>query len=315
MFDQVDGVVECLPDAIPFQDPLWKAILALIAVLAALAAYKVASEGQGSGALISGSIGSDGSVSTWCDVSKLPTLQTSATAGILSIIAGWSLKVALSDGADPWTRGRWEYPVAIGDVRLKERVVAKWRLPDRLQAGAEWTIPTDWTYTSTRASGALDEITVNEVTLSASFIKVMKVDIPKAVRLFERIIVDLELIMQDGLPLQGNCFYGFVLFHSPQGYIVKRYLENVNWENLKTLDQGKFQAVLSTEAFALKGKWKAQLFGQLINSAPEGLAPNEAAQYMGGDPLLAPVTLAYSNTEGGSVETCGEDQVYTIDVV
>lgn len=287
-------------NAIPFQDPWWKIVAWIVAAIAAIAAVIAAKEGKGTASIgVSGDF-SDGDdpPPSWCipDPTKHPDWKN--LAGVLSIISTTAIRVGMMDEIDPIQKGRNAHIAPLGDPRAVERLEVSIVAPLRLVAGEEWQVPIEWTYTASQTSGQEFTESRQEVGISEVVARNVRIYVPTEVDLYQPIIASVYLEDKGGAPLTGDSIFGHVNFISPGGIIYKVTLENQDFETRQALAQGNFQAGLHTEmiagqigADATKGQWQVEFYAQFVNDATEDLAPFEAAKRVGGDFLLAPISL------------------------
>ena len=287
-------------DLIPFQDPWWKVVAWIIAAIAAIAAVIAAKEGKGTASIgVSGDF-SDGDdpQANWCIPDPAEHPDWINLAGVLSIISTAAIRIGMMDEMDPIQKGRNIYPSFPGDPRMIENLEASITTPKRLAAGEEWRVPIEWTYSATKLSGQVSVERRHEVGFSEVVARNVRIDVPAEVRLYLPIVANVYLEDRKGIPLAGDAIFGHVNFISPGGRIYKVALENRDFTSRKALAPGNFQAGVHTEAVAgqigadaTRGKWRVEFYAQLVNDATEDLSPFEAAKRVGGDFLLAPISL------------------------
>lgn len=294
-------------DAIPFQDPWWKIVAWVIAAIAAIAAVIAAKEGKGTASIgVSGDF-SDGDdpQANWCLPDPIEHPDWKNLAGVLSIISTTAIRVGMMDEIDPIQKGRNAHPGLPGDRRVLESLEVSITTPNRLAAGEEWQVPIEWTYTATQMSGRVFVEHRQEIGMSEVVARNVRIDVPAEVYLYRPIVANVYLEDKKGAPLAGDAIFGHVNFISPGGRIYKVTLENQDFESRKALAPGNFQAGIHTEvvsgqigADATRGQWRVEFYAQLVNNATEGLSPFEAAKRVGGDFLLAPISLV--KTDGNN---------------
>jgi hypothetical protein len=204
----------------------------------------------------------------------------------------------MMDEIDPIQKGRNAHPSLLEDPRVIECLEASISAPKRLAAGEEWKVPIEWTYTATRMSGRVVVERRQEIGISEVVARNARIDVTDEVSLYRPIVANVYLEDKNGVPLAGDAIYGHVNFISPRGQIYKVTLENQDFESRKALAPGNFQAGIHTEvvsgqigADATRGQWRVEFYAQLVNRATEDLSPFEAAKLVGGDFLLAPISL------------------------
>jgi hypothetical protein len=288
-------------EAIPFADPWWKVVACIIAVLAAIAAIIAAKEGEGTASIgVSGDYGSEEDPNVnWCtpDPTKHPDWKN--IAGCLSVLASTAARVALMDERDPFQKGRDEHPFNPIDPRRLEQLRAKIAPPAAIIAGAEMHVPIEWSYQATRHSGARDQVERSETGISDNVARKSSIDHAPNIRLYELLWVEIYLEDKSGTPFNGDAIFGHANFISPNNQVYKIPFANIHRMTHDALAPGFFQAWLSTESLAgkigsgaVKGTWRIEIYVQNLNAAQPQMDPFEAATYVGGDFLMAPVALA-----------------------
>ena len=286
--------------AIPFQDPWWKIVAWIIAAIAAIAAVIAAKEGKGTASIgVSGDFSDgDNPQANWClpDPGAHPDWKN--LAGVLSIISTTAIRVGMMDEMDPVQKGRNAHPSVPGDPRVVESLEVSITTPKRLAAGEEWQVPIEWTYTATRVSGRASIERRREIGISEVVARNVRIDVTAEVDLYRPIVANVYMEDKQGVPLTGDAIFGHVNFISPGGRVYKVPLENLDVVSRNALAPGNFQACIHTEvvsgqigADATRGRWRVEFYAQLINAATEDLDPFEAAKRVGGDFLLAPISL------------------------
>lgn len=322
IIEKVSGKTLLVPgmeDAIPFQDPWWKVVAWIVAVLAYLGAIIAAKEGQGTASIgVSGEWGS-GNGGNWCTPDPMEAQDKMTVAGVLSVIGSSAIRVGMMDVRDPWQKGRDFHPNDPGDPRVSEIVEAVIDPPDELRAGDVWHVPINWNYTATTRSGVSRSVAKQETGHSENAPADRRVEYPEEVSVGEAIVVGLYLEHSDGTPYLGDELYGFVTFISPIGRVYRRDFQNVGFLDRKPLPPGYFEAGLHTEKIGpehgweeMCGKWSIQLHGQIVNRAPEGIDPFVAATFVGGDAVFSTVRLSKvaSVASGKSATKCQPDNAF-----
>lgn len=299
-------------EAIPFADPWWKVVACIIAVIAAIAAIIAAKEGEGTASIgVSGDYGSETDPDVnWCapDPTKHPDWKN--IAGCLSVLATTAARVAMMDERDPIQKGRDANPFDPADPRRLEQLRATIDPPAVIAAGEEMQVPINWDYQSTKQSGSRETTTVTEIGVSDNIARNVAIDHSIDVKLYELLWVEIYLEDKVGNPFAGDAIFAHVNFIAPNRQFFKIPLVNVHRKTHDTLPRGFFQAWISTEvlagrlgAEAVIGKWHMEIYVQNLNAAQPGMDPFEAATYVGGDYLMAPIAL--SKVAAASKEDAG----------
>jgi hypothetical protein len=319
VIEQISGSVTSAPgseEKIPFNDPWWKIVAWIVFVLAGIGAIIAAKEGKGTASI---GIGGEEDAGTgnpnWCVPDPGATQDKFTLAGMLSMVASTAFRVGMMDKRDPIQKGRDRFPFTSSDPRVIESLDAEIQLPNRLAAGEVWNVPIHWKYTGIRTSGKVDVEQRSEIGETENAVTNVTINLPSSVPMNSPIVLRIYAENKHNIPLPGDALFASVSFISPSGHVFKVPLENKDAINGQALEPGKFEAMLHTEVVAgqygaefVKGQWKAQIYGQKVNCAPEGLSPFVAAEYVGGDFLFAPLAVTRPDDSEGAAPTCQPDK-------
>lgn len=321
--DHFDGTMVSNPgneDEIPFNDPWWKVVALIVAIIASIAAYKSVHDGIGIGVTFDTDPEdpSNSSDNIWCrptNQNKMSQKNNEAVA--LAMLASMSWLVVASHKKDPWERGREKHPFNPENPRISESVVCDFDPPERLEAGAEWIVPGKWTYRATLRSGEVLEHTVKEEQTSEVFLSERRTTVPKNVVLGEKIVVEVFLRDPSGSPMLGNSIFAYAIFNSPSKIRSRQvFFEDTHAETGERLPPGTFHASIDTSEPVGDdpiGVWSIRLFAQKVNTATPEMPPKVAATHIGGELLIAPFVLA--RDDGTGTSTCELDGTYETEVV
>ena len=121
-----------------FEDPLWKVVFGIIAVLAFLGAV-LSSDGE-----------ADNSSKVNCDTDPATGDKTCSgpisTSAMLFTVAGAAAKACFADRRDPWVRGREATKVSSTEKTLAETVNGTFVYPTDITPGEAYGIDVEWLY-------------------------------------------------------------------------------------------------------------------------------------------------------------------------
>lgn len=289
---------------LPFNDPWWKIVAWLVAVVAAIAAMIAAKEGKGRASIGVNGYGDDNPTEyDWCAPDPEATYGAGGmtTAGILSVISTTAIRVGMMDQIDPWQRGRQETVVKPGELSISERVDAEIEVPKVLTAGAPFSVPINWKYERKTNKGRVLAVSKNEHGENEHLIETVEIDAPKEVSAYDKILVKVRLTDDGGRILVGDEVFGSVVFISPSPKALTfrvPLMDSGNGYDEKAND-GWYTAGLNLEEIAAqfggrnhRGKWRILAYAQNVNDASEAMPPEVAATHVGGNALLSPFSVS-----------------------
>ena len=131
---------------LPFQDPWWKIILCIIAVLL-LIASAIAEAVGGSGDVTVSSGSSSGDTPNCCGVKAEGGGSSYVAAGLAAAAAAVATAAALSDARDPIRRGQDNTLPAPGEITTNEKLDILINYLEPVALGKPFAIGTKWEYT------------------------------------------------------------------------------------------------------------------------------------------------------------------------
>ena len=281
---------------IPFDDPWWKVLGWIVAIVAGIAAIITAAIGKGIASIsfsadvpyLSGSQTFDCCTpepKKWKEASK-------KAAGILSGIATAAVGVGLADEKDPWRRGQEATDPGPGEVTIEENLTAELNFLDPPNAGVPYPIEVDWTYTRiTNVTTYTHQ--VSEIVRNTHLVEEKIIEAPNSIKAFsEPIIVKARFRAQGNTFFKGSELFVFAIILSPdedEGFVVELVDDGIGYDD--KANDGTFSGGIHLEkeysrlrklGIRIDGNWKIYVYAQDVNLAPEGLEPTEAAKIIGG---------------------------------
>lgn len=284
---------------LPFQDPWWKIVLCILAVLLLIAAA-IAEAVDGSGNVtVGGGSGDTGSPTGDCCGVRAGGGGTSPiAAGLVAAAAAAATAAGLSDIRDPMRRGQDDTPPGAGELTLKEMLRVEFNYPDMIALGRPFSVGADWDYKriTTASVYATSHSDVSEnVHVASSY----EIDAPEIVRTFVR---DGEWTITGQFhDAGGELFRGSQLLVQcflvgPGGELLKMVLQDDGAVPDEKPGDGIYTG---RRHFSQKsaGLWRYFVLAQDVNHATPDLDPEEAAQIIGGMVLTHQLTITFDQDE------------------
>jgi hypothetical protein len=286
---------------LPFQDPWWKVVLCVIAVLLLIgAAIAEAVDGSGSVTVGGGTGGGVDPEDDCCGVRAGGGGTSYIAAGLVAAAAAVATLAAASDERDAFQRGRDATPPGAGEVTVSESFEMEVDYVEPVTLGKAFAVTGKWTYVrttdkTTYTHSATDNNRNIHVTSS------YEITAPEFV---VRDNPDLFWIVKAKLfDADGNLFHGGNLF--VQGFLVGPSGE---WYRFTLQDDGLFPDDAASDGEysgtfnfrhvkAQKGLWEYFIIAQDVNDADPDLSPQQAAQIIGGMVLTNQLTISFTEDE------------------
>jgi hypothetical protein len=315
-------VVDLAPDPpyagqygdLPFSDPFWKIILAIIAALLAIAAAVAQALAGGGDLTVSGGTSGGGEMGneSCCGVQVSGGGNSYVAAGLLAAAAAVATVAALSDARDPFRRGQDNTNPAPGALTTGESLQAKISYLEPVEFGKPFAIGAKWRYTRVTTAGdlsyAVDEIQNNIHVLSS-----YEITAPNVVRTYERepFVVKGVFRGPDGTVYKGDELFVQCFLIGPAGQLAKFLMED-NGLNGRLGDAVALDGIY-TGGYQFteddRGIWTFLVIAQDINDADASMTPDEAAQIIGGMVLTHQLTI---NFEGGTCPYVPDGHVHVV---
>jgi len=295
---------------LPYQDPWWKVLLAVLAAIffiiafAAAAASGVLAVGAAAGAV----------VATATIACCGPAFWTALGFGIAS--AG-SWIAAGRDDRDPFRRGQDNTLPGDGELTVSESLDCEINYLDPIVPGTPYAIGTKWDYTRTTRDGAAVEhnytYRVNEVNNNVHVLSRYEVDAPDVVRVYQQkekpFVVKAKFFDREGKQMTGNqLFVKCYLQRKSDNKIITFLLQDDGNNADERANDGVYTGIHYFES-ADDGYWRVIVAAQDVNYADESMAPDDAAQIIGGQLLTHQLTISY---EGGTCPLVPDGELHVI---
>lgn len=284
---------------LPFQDPWWKVLLCILAVLLLVAAA-IAEAVDGTGSVtVGGGSGDTGSPTPDCCGVRAGGGGTSPiAAGLVAAAAAAATAAGLSDVRDPIRRGQDATPPGEGELTLKELLRAELTYPEPVALGRPFAVQAKWNYKRVTTS-KIYETSGNDLTHNVHVASSYQVEAPEVVASY---IKDGEWIIKarfsdkDGKPFRGS------------DLLVQCFLTGPNGQSRKLLlqDDGSLPDDKPTDGIytgrlhfsqSSSGLWRYFVIAQDVNHATPDMEPETAAQIIGGMVLTHQLVVTFDTDD------------------
>lgn len=305
---------------IPFNDPWWKVVAWIIAVVASIGALLEAKKGNGYAMIgTSGHGHDDPSDYHWCFPDPVAAHNNDMTpAGILSVIANAAIAVGLSDRIDPWERGRVASGFSVAELPKEEELSLLLSLPSRVIAGSAYKVGANWSYSAVSSTGKTTKLTMSDMEPNTHLVKKWDIESPGPINSSKPIVVRIRGTLSDGSVYVGEDLYAFAVFTTPgssprtiriplvdDGRAFDT-IQNDGWFSCGFIIENLFNQY---GVFEYRGEWKVAFFAQNVNAATPAMPPKVAATYIGGNPVLSSVRLVRLSETPVTDKSCPIDYV------
>jgi hypothetical protein len=295
---------------LPYQDPWWKTLLAILAVILFISALIVAAV---FGTVATGGAGGVAIVATiaCCSVPFFVAVGL-AVGALTSAILSSAL-----DSRDPFRRGQDKTLPPAGEITTGEALDFEIDYIEPIQLGKPYAIGTKWNYTRITKDASMAEHTygyaVAETNNNVHVLSKYEIDAPDVVKVYEQkqkpFIVKAKFYDEKEKLLRGSqLFVKCFLQRKSDNKIITFMLEdNGNRPDVEPNDGVYTGTHYFSEAD--DGFWKMYVIAQDINNANENMTPDEAAQIIGGQVLTHQLTIEYS---GGTCPLVPDGDLHVI---
>lgn len=297
---------------LPYQDPWWKTMLLVIAAILFIAAFAVAAAATGGATVVATAAGVAAVASIACCSAPF------ALAGILGAFgAGGAVIGSLADRRDPFRRGQDHTLPGDGELTVSESLDFDIDYLEPLVPGTPYAIGTKWDYTRTTRDGSSVERSythsVSEVNNNIHVLSRYEVEAPDVVRVYQQkekpFVVKAKFFDKDEKEKRGNeLFVKCFLQRKSDNKIITFLLQDDGNNADEKANDGVYTGTYLFDA-ADDGYWRVIVAAQDVNYADESLAPDDAAQIIGGQLLTHQLTINY---EGGTCPLVPDGELHVI---
>ena len=287
---------------LPFDDPWWKVVLAVLAFLLLVAAG-IAEAADGSGGVVASVEDpptSSGPVEDCCGVEASGGGSSYIAAGLLATAAAAATAAGLSDARDAFRIGQDKTPPGESETTLSEHFLVEFSYPESVALGRPFVVETDWKYdrsTDANTYSHSQHDAHSNIHVASSY----EVTAPElAIRSNPDLFWIIQARFRDAA---GDLFTGDQLF--VQCFLVgpsgawHRYImqDDGIWPDTSP-NNGAYCAYVDFRRIkAEPGTWLYYVIAQDVNHAQSDMSPEEAAQIIGGMVLTHQLTLSFTEDE------------------
>lgn len=302
-------------DDLPFNDPWWKVLLAIIAFLLLVAsAIAEAIDGTGSVTATTTCTIDPSTGATVCAPSASGGGTSYIAAGLLAAAAAVATAAVLSDERDLHRIGQDKTIPAAGEWTVYESLTAAIKYPEDIVPGRPFAVDVSWAYTRTTMDVSMishdyvytETVTNHNVHLLSRY----EINAPNVIRVYRRqpFIIEGRFFDTDNALLKGaELFVKCFLIHD-DGISINFLLQDDGMKPDTEANDGTYTGV---HYFNIKdeGMWKIFVIAQHINNAQPDMKPEEAAQIIGGMILTNQLSISFS---GGQCNMVPDGDVQVI---
>ncbi len=298
---------------LPYQDPWWKVILCIVAVILLIAAAVAEAEGgSGSVGVAAGNTDTGSPTGDCCGVRAEGGGSSYVAAGLVAAAAAAATAAGLSDARDPIRRGQDNTVPAAGEVTVAERLKVRLTYVDAVALGRPFKVQADWEYTRV-TTGASYTYAVSEVNANLHVLSRYEIDAPDVVPLYQQRlwVVKGRFFDAEDKVLRGTDLFVQCFLIGPHGEYFNFVLQD---DGITPDDEpndgvytGSFNfGVLEDKA---RGMWLYYVVAQDVNTAQPDMSPEDAAQIIGGLVRTHQLTI---NFDGGTCPLVPDGHVNVI---
>jgi hypothetical protein len=302
-------VVEVVPNPpyagqyadLPFQDPWWKIVLCIIALILAIAAAVVGGQSGGDLTVSGGTSGGDNpGAPNCCGIQLQGGSSSGLAAGLAAAAATVAVIAACTDVRDPFRRGEDHTMPAAGALTNAEALDLTISYLETMQLGKPFAIRAKWNYTRETTAGALT-YGVDETQHNVHVIDSYDITAPNVVRSYQRepFIVKAKFTGPGGKLYVGSQLFVQCFLIGPVGQVRKFLLEDNG-------AGGRFGDATANDGIYTggwqftvedRGLWTFFVIAQDVNDATPDVTPEQAAQIIGGMVVSHQFSITF---EGGT---------------
>jgi hypothetical protein len=299
---------------LPFQDPWWKILLCIIALILAAAGAIVEGLSGGDVTVSGGTSGGDDPGAPNCCGFQLQGGggSSSVAAGLFAAAAAVATAAACSDARDPFRRGEDHTAPAPGALTTAEALKLTVVYLETMQLGKPFAIGAKWSYTRETTAGTLT-YDVNETQHNVHVIDSYDITAPNVVRSYQRepFIVKAKFIGPNGEVYKGGELFVQCFLIGPAGQLRKFLLED-NGAGGRLGDATANDGIYTGGwQFTVddKGIWTFLVIAQDVNDATPNMTPEQAAQIIGGMVLTHQLSITF---HGGTCPLVPDGHVHVV---
>jgi hypothetical protein len=285
---------------LPFDDPWWKILLAILAFLLLVAAAIVeATSGTGSVTAMAGCTIDPTTGATVCGPSASGGGTSYVAAGLVAAAAVVAAIAAYSDARDIHRKGQDNTSPGPGEFTVSEQLVSKLSYPEPIVPGKPFAVDVKYDYVRTTIDGAMNErvysYSATETNRNVHVLSHYDVNAPNVVRVYKReaFLVKARFYDEFDKLFRGDQLFVKCFLFGPVGQVVSFVLQDHGLGPDREPNDGVYTGRhYFSDGDA--GLWKIFVLAQDVNRATPAMKPEEAAQLIGGMLLTNQVSISFS---------------------
>ncbi len=286
---------------LPFEDPWWKIVLCVLAVLLLMgAAIAEAGDGSGTVTVCGGTGGGVDPEDDCCHVRAGGGGTSYVAAGLVAAAAAAATAAALSDERDAFQIGRDNTLPNPGEITIKEEFAFSIIYNEPVTLGRPFAATAEWIYTritdkntythsETQTNNNIHVTSSYEVTAPEFAVR----DNPDLFWIIKAKFFDANANLLSGSDLFVQCF-----LVGPSGEWHRIVLQDDGLFPDENATDGEYCGTFNFRRFkAQKGLWQYFVIAQDVNDADPGLTAQEAAKIVGGMVITNQLTVSFTEDE------------------
>ncbi|WP_133257492.1 hypothetical protein [Paenibacillus montanisoli] len=281
---------------LPFQDPWWKVILAVVTFVLLVAAA-IAEAVDGSGDVTAGGGGThdlpNSSGGTYCTPTATGGGASKVAAGLLAGAATVAAIAGTSDVRDTFRKGQDQTaPASEGELTIAEDLELSFIYPEEIVPGKAFKVSVDWQYQRITTEGTYTHKD-SETNTNIHILSKYDIIAPNEASLQEPFIVKSQFYDADNNLFVGNQLFVQCFLIGPSGEWRSIVLQDNGVGEDREANDGTYTGVKYFSADDRMGSWKYFVIAQDINHATPDMQPEEAAQIVGGMLLTNQLSITF----------------------
>lgn len=296
---------------LPYQDPWWKVLLCIIAVILLIAAaIAEAVGGSGSVSVGTGTTSTGSPVPDCCGVRAGGGGSSYVAAGLVAAAAAAATAAALSDERDPFRRGQDNTAPAAGELTVRESLEVAFDYIEPVALGRPFRVGAEWTYTR-ETTGSTYSHSSSDVNENVHVLSRYEIDAPDVVRTYQKEPFDIRarFFDADGELYRGSELFVQCILAGPSGEYQRFALGDDGGQLDAEPDDGTYSGRHWFRRERDAGLWLFFVIAQDINSAQPDMEPDEAAKIIGGLVRTHQLTIDIS---GGTCDFAPDGHVQVV---
>ncbi|MEM9572412.1 MAG: hypothetical protein AAF996_13190 [Pseudomonadota bacterium] len=287
---------------LPFEDPWWKVVLAVLALLL-LAGAAIAEGLDGSGSVtasVEDPPTSSGPVEDCCGVEASGGGTSYIAAGLVAAAAAAATAAGLSDARDAFRVGEDKTPPGDGETTLSEQFGVEFSYPESVALGRPFVVEADWWFkrnTDVKSYEHQQKDAHSNIHVASSY-EITAPEIAERYNPDKPWIIRGKFIDANGTAFRGADLFVQCFMISPSGRWYRYMMQDDGIWPDESANGGVYAAHVDFRRIkAETGSWHYFVIAQDVNTAQPDMKPEEAAQIIGGMVITHQLTLSFTEDE------------------